>query len=82
LELTEMDRANIRCLVGCRLAHLERELILQTLECQRGNRTSSATVLGISIRTLRNKIRVYRRRGERVPEPQVPFRNCAAWPRI
>ena len=49
-ELSEIDRANIKCLVGHTLARVERELILQTLESHQGNRTSSATLLGISVR--------------------------------
>ena len=74
LELSEIDRANIKHLIGHTLARLERELILQTLQNHQGNRTTSATVLGISVRCLRNKIRVYKRQGESVPEPQTAFR--------
>ena len=39
---------------------MERELILRTLEKHNGNRTHAAKTLGISIRTLRNKLREYR----------------------
>ncbi|GJL57218.1 MAG: sigma-54-dependent Fis family transcriptional regulator [Nitrospirales bacterium] len=39
---------------------MERELILKTLERHDGNRTHAARTLGISIRTLRNKLREYR----------------------
>lgn len=39
---------------------MERELILKTLERHGGNRTHAARTLGISIRTLRNKLREYR----------------------
>lgn len=39
---------------------MERELILRTLERHDGNRTHAARTLGISIRTLRNKLREYR----------------------
>ncbi len=39
---------------------MERELILRTLEKHDGNRTHAARTLGISIRTLRNKLREYR----------------------
>jgi hypothetical protein len=46
-------------LVGCRMAEVERALILRTLEHCQGNRTSAATVLGISVRTMRNKLRTF-----------------------
>lgn len=41
----------------------ERDLILETLERVGGNRTYAARLLGISIRTLRNKLREYRTNG-------------------
>lgn len=43
--------ALIDALVGCSIAQVERVLILRTLEHCQGNRTSAATVLGISVRT-------------------------------
>jgi len=39
---------------------VEHDLILRTLEQHGGNRTHAAKTLGISIRTLRNKLREYR----------------------
>lgn len=41
------------------LRELERRAILRSLERSRGNRTEASRVLGISVRTLRNKIREY-----------------------
>ncbi|RMH36107.1 MAG: sigma-54-dependent Fis family transcriptional regulator [Nitrospirae bacterium] len=41
---------------------MERQLILKTLDRLGGNRTHAARALGISIRTLRNKLREYRQR--------------------
>lgn len=38
---------------------MERELILKTLEAQGGNRTATAELLDISVRTLRNKLVQY-----------------------
>ena len=49
----------IEALVGHTVADVERELILQTLERCRGNRTSASTILGISVRTMRNKLRTF-----------------------
>ena len=74
-ELSDLDRANIKCLVGHTLARVEREMILQTLESHQGNRTNTATLLGMSVRCMRDKIRAYKRRGENVPDPQLAFRN-------
>jgi two-component system response regulator FlrC len=46
-----------RGLVGRTVADVERDLILDTLGHTLGNRTHAANILGISIRTLRNKLR-------------------------
>ncbi|MGQ9695382.1 MAG: sigma-54 interaction domain-containing protein [Thermodesulfobacteriota bacterium] len=43
------------------LKDMERRLILKTLETTQGNRTQAAKVLGISIRTLRNKLNEYKK---------------------
>lgn len=42
------------------LDELEKKLILQTLENHNQNRTKSAQILGISVRTIRNKLKLYR----------------------
>lgn len=46
-------------LVGRSMADVERALILQTLEHCSGNRTTASTILGISVRTMRNKLRSF-----------------------
>lgn len=46
-------------MVGKTLESVEKELILHTLEHCLGNRTHAANILGISIRTLRNKLNIY-----------------------
>jgi len=56
-------------LVGRRVEEVERDLILQTLSHTLGNRTHAATMLGISIRALRNKLRDYADQGVAVPPP-------------
>ncbi len=49
------------------LEEIEKQHILSTLEGTEGNRTQAAKLLGISIRTLRNKISAYREDGEFIP---------------
>jgi DNA-binding NtrC family response regulator len=73
LGLSIVERACVKQLIGHSLAHVEREFILQTLRFHRGNRTRAADLLGISIRSLRNKIRDYRSEGEDVPAPEGDF---------
>ena len=58
-----------RALVGRTVAEVERDLILETLKHCLGNRTHAANVLGISIRTLRNKLNEYSADGVPVPPP-------------
>lgn len=48
---------------GMTLSQVEQKLILQTLQMTEQNRTRAAEILGISIRTLRNKINEYREAG-------------------
>lgn len=58
-----------RSMVGRTVADVERDLILETLDHVLGNRTHAATILGISIRTLRNKLNQYADEGTHVPGP-------------
>ena len=58
-----------RALVGRTVADVERDLILETLKHCLGNRTHAANILGISIRTLRNKLNEYSDAGVPVPPP-------------
>jgi DNA-binding NtrC family response regulator len=57
----------IRLLIGSTVEEVERALVVQTLARCDGNRTQAARVLGLSVRTLRNKIRVYIAEGIEVP---------------
>ncbi|GLK67344.1 hypothetical protein GCM10008179_09820 [Hansschlegelia plantiphila] len=59
-----------RGFVGRTIADVERDLIFDTLGHTRGNRTHAANILGISIRTLRNKLNQYDDEGFAVPPPQ------------
>ena len=54
-------------LVGRTVADVERDLIIDTLSHCLGNRTHAANILGISIRTLRNKLKQYGDEGVSVP---------------
>ena len=58
-------------LVGRTMEAVERDLILGTLGHTLGNRTHAATILGISIRALRNKLRDYAAQGLSVPPPSA-----------
>jgi len=65
-------------LVGRTVADVERDLIVETLRRCFGNRTHAASILGISVRTLRNKLTVYAAEGIDVPPPnQGEIRGAA-----
>jgi DNA-binding NtrC family response regulator len=58
--------------VGATVRDMEERLIAQTLKHVNHNRTHAAEMLGISIRTLRNKLREYRQdEGPQVPAARV-----------
>ncbi|MEM6681687.1 MAG: sigma-54 dependent transcriptional regulator [Pseudomonadota bacterium] len=61
--------ASTDALVGRTVADVERDLIIDTLQHCLGNRTHAANILGISIRTLRNKLNQYQTEGVNVPAP-------------
>ena len=56
--------------MGRTVSDVERALILDTLTHCLGNRTHAANILGISIRTLRNKLKLYNESGLTVPPPR------------
>ncbi len=56
--------------VGKTVAEVERKLILDTMESTLWNRSTAATILGISIRTLRNKLKQYQEEGFNIPSSQ------------
>jgi len=52
-------RRNDRLRAGVSLGEMERRLVEMTLEATGGNRSRAASLLGVSLRTVRNKIRSY-----------------------
>jgi DNA-binding NtrC family response regulator len=66
-----------RSFVGQTVAAVEQMLIIDTLSHCLGNRTHAANILGISIRTLRNKLKEYSEAGVQVPAPQGAGANAA-----
>jgi two-component system response regulator FlrC len=74
---TMAAEAVTRALVGRTVADVERDLILETLKHCLGNRTHAANILGISIRTLRNKLNEYATDGVPVPPPGNEMRGVA-----
>jgi DNA-binding NtrC family response regulator len=54
-----LELASLRFPVGTTVEAAERELILQTLEATNNNKTRAAEVLGISLKTLHNKLKEY-----------------------
>ncbi|MCB9964305.1 MAG: sigma-54-dependent Fis family transcriptional regulator [Rhodospirillales bacterium] len=65
---TVQNPGAVEAFIGRPLADVERDLILDTLEHTFGNRTHAANILGISIRTLRNKLNQYKDEGIDVPK--------------
>lgn len=57
----------VEAMIGRTIADVERDMILNTLDHCLGNRTHAANILGISIRTLRNKLNQYKDDGVNVP---------------
>jgi len=62
-----------RALVGRRLADVERDLILDTLQFCLGNRTRAAKMLGVSIRTMRNRLKEFASNGLSIPPTDLRY---------
>lgn len=62
------NSGGVESLIGKSMADVERDMILNTLDHCLGNRTHAANILGISIRTLRNKLNQYKDDGTDIPE--------------
>ena len=59
-----VSEASLSVNAGYTVREMEKKLIFRTLEDVNDNRTRAAELLGISIRTLRNKLREYREDGD------------------
>ena len=60
-EISNDTKINIPLKAGITVKDMEKKLIVRTLKDVNDNRTHAAELLGISIRTLRNKLREYRK---------------------
>jgi DNA-binding NtrC family response regulator len=76
-QAAEAAEAVTRSFVGRTVADVERDLILDTLDHVLGNRTHAANILGISIRTLRNKLNQYADEGLDIPAPGEQRQSAA-----
>ncbi len=65
---------SVSSFVGRPLHLVERDVIIGTLQLTGGNRTRTASMLGLSIRALRNKISLYTAQGIEVP-PSILVRT-------
>ncbi|WP_054031309.1 sigma-54 interaction domain-containing protein [Desulfatitalea tepidiphila] len=71
-DMTDGPSESTALLVGMTVRELEERLICQTLKHVNQNRTHAAEMLGISIRTLRNKLREYQTEGEAMAQDGRP----------
>lgn len=62
------SNSNDEIIVDKSIADVEKELILNTLKKHNGNRTKTAEVLGITVRTLRNKLNEFKKEGLDIEE--------------
>jgi DNA-binding NtrC family response regulator len=65
--LKEIDCANESVSGSGSVKEMETKLILDALKSVKGNRTKAASILGITVRTLRNKIHEYKTMGMEIP---------------
>jgi two-component system, response regulator FlrC len=66
--------------IGRPLHLMERDVIIATLQMTGGNRTRTASLLGLSIRTLRNKISLYSAQGIEVPRSNAMLMTATRTP--
>ncbi len=64
-----LELSGLRFPVGTTVEAAERELILQTLEATNQNKTRAAELLGISLKTLHNKLKEYETTRKHAAQP-------------
>ncbi len=67
MHLKDTDTSKETTRTGGSVKEMETKLILDALKSVKGNRTRAASILGITVRTLRNKITEYKDMGIEVP---------------
>src|SRR5215210_2674854 len=60
----QRDEDTITFPVGTPLDEVERQMIIRTIKKTRNNKTRAAELLGVSLKTLHNKLNLYRERGQ------------------
>jgi two-component system response regulator FlrC len=68
-----LDQVSLSPLGGSSMKAMEKEIIVKALEAHAGNRTHTAKALGMSLRTLRHKLKTYRDAGQFVPGTDLPM---------
>ena len=78
-ELPKLETRPSSTLTEMKLGEAERHLILAALERNRGNKTAAARELGVTARTLQNKMRRYREQGLDLAVDDDATRDGLAW---
>ena len=68
-EVPVVTDSSLQVRIGTSLGDIERSVILSTLESLEGNKRRTAEVLGISLKTLYNRLNVYEAQAHAKPEP-------------
>lgn len=76
IEVHHIFEESIQMIVeNTKLSDIEKNAIFNTLKTCQGNRTHTANILGISIRTLRNKLKEYEENDKNLEEKMTKFQN-------
>lgn len=62
------EKGQVSVQIGVKLKEVEKVVIIETLRSQRFNRTKTASVLGIGIRTLQRKLKQYAMQADHSPQ--------------